>query len=93
MARNNKKKKKDRVIYIDDGSTIADMSGTSRPNPILGGRNSINRGNTNKRRGTAMEQWNTYKSAVRQMFLPMLVVMGILTVAFGVMYLILKYGV
>ena len=92
MAKNNKKKKKDRVIYIDDGSTIADMSGTSRPNPILGGRYN-NAGNRGKRRGTAREQWSTYKTAVRQMFMPMLVVMGILTVAFGVMYLILKYGV
>lgn len=91
MAKNNKKKKKDRVIYIDDGSTIADMSGTSRPNPILGGRNP--NANGNRRRGTAREQWSTYKNVVRQMFMPMLVVMGILTVAFGVMYLILKYGV
>ncbi len=88
-----KKKKKEKVIYIDDGSTIADMSGTSKPNPILGGRGPAPRNGANKRRGTAREQWGTYKSAVRQMFLPMLVVMGILTVAFGVMYLILKYGV
>ena len=85
-----KKKKKERVIYVDDGSTIADMSGTTRPGAILGGRTPTPGG---RRRAGARAQWGTYKSAVRQMFMPMLVVMGIITVAFGVMYLLLKYGV
>ena len=86
-----KKKKKQKVTYIDDGRTIADMSGTSKPNPILGNRpQSSSKG---RRRATAREQWHTYTSAVKQMFVPMLVVMGIITAAFMVMYLILKYGV
>lgn len=84
-----KKKKKEKIIYIDDGSTVADMSGTSKSNPILGTPAS----RKGKKRSTARQQWNTYTSAARQMLLPMLVVMGIITVAFGVMYLLLKYGV
>ncbi len=85
-----KKKKKQKVTYIDDGRTIADMSGTSKPGAILGGRNSSGQ---NKRRGTARQQFNTYVSAMRQMVLPMFIVMGIITVAFLIMYLLLKYGV
>ncbi|MBQ4070888.1 MAG: hypothetical protein IJD51_00540 [Clostridia bacterium] len=86
-----KKKKKEKITYIDDGRTIADMSGTSKPSPILGSRSRTSE--RGKRRAGAREQWNTYKTAAKQMFLPMLVVMGIITVAFGVMYLLLKYGV
>ena len=86
-----KKKKKQKVTYIDDGRTIADMSGTSRPNPLLGNRSPSSQ--KGRRRASAREQWHTYTSAVRQMFVPMLVVMGIITAAFLIMYLLLKYGV
>ena len=84
-----KKKKKQKVTYIDDGRTIADMSGTSKPGVMFGNRPS----ERNKKRGTAKQQFNTYVSAMRQMVLPMFIVMGIITVAFLVMYLLLKYGV
>ncbi|MBQ8689454.1 MAG: hypothetical protein IJ515_03725 [Clostridia bacterium] len=84
----NKKKKKEKVTYIDDGRTIADMSGTGKINPLIGGTSkSSERG---KRRATVREQWKTYTEAVKMMFFPMLVVLGILTVAFLIMYLIYK---
>ena len=76
---NKKKKKKEKVTYIDDGSTIADMS-------ALGGGRSMNLGE----RGGIKEQWQTYKRAVRQMFKPMLVTMGAICVVFLVLYLLFE---
>lgn len=57
------KKKKEKVVYVDDESTLADMSAF--------------RGDTvesNQSNGTAGDRWNTYWSAVKMMFGPMLVV-------------------
>ncbi len=74
----SKKEKKEKIIYIDDGSTIADMSGVSG-------------GKAWKKRGTvssARDIWRTYWSAVRMMFKPMLVVIGFLLVAYGIVALI-----
>ena len=76
---NKKKKKKEKVTYIDDGSTIADMS-------ALGGGRSMNLGE----RGGRKEQWETYKRAVRQMFKPMLVTMGAICIIFLVLYLLFE---
>ncbi|MBO5945867.1 MAG: hypothetical protein J6Q69_04600 [Clostridia bacterium] len=86
-----KKKKKEKVTYIDDGRTIADMSGTSKNSAFFGNRPTTTSAK-GRRRASAREQWQTYKTAARQMFFPMLVVMGIITVAFGCMYLLFKYG-
>ncbi len=72
----NKKKKKNKVTYIDDGSTIYDMSG------VGGGR-------SGGKRGTAKEQFTTYMRAVKQMIIPMLITMAAITVVFGVIYLLL----
>ena len=90
MSEKKKKKKKEKITYIDDGRTIADMSNTSKMNPILGNSSSSQRG---RRRASAREQWHTYSSAARQMFMPMIIVMGIICIAFGIAYLLLKYGV
>lgn len=87
--KDKKKKKKEKAKYYDDGRTIYDMSGTSRQNVILGGKSGDSR---KKNRGTAREQMDTFVTTMRQMILPMLVVMGIITFAFGVLYLILKFG-
>lgn len=73
----SKRKKKEKVTYIDDGHTIADMSNVGTPR-------------VNGRKGTLKEQWNTYWSAVKMMFVPMLVALGIISVAFLVMLLSLK---
>lgn len=82
MSEKKKKKKKQKTIYIDDGRTIADMSGTGRINPILGG--------SRKRRSTIGEQWRTYWAAVKMMVIPMLVVMMIITAAFLIMFLMVR---
>lgn len=69
-----KKKKKEKITYIDDGRTIADMSGVS------GGMQWTKQG-TNS---SPKEIWQTYWSAVKMMFKPMLVVIGFLVAVFGI---------
>lgn len=74
------KKKKEKITYIDDGRTIADMSGV-KSGPRLGGRNPY------RPRPKAKEVWKTYWNAVKMMFTPMLVVI----VALGVIYMIIYF--
>ena len=69
-----KKKKKEKITYIDDGRTIADMSNVS------GGAQWTKQGTTS----SPKEIWNTYWSAVKMMFKPMLVVIGFLMAVFGI---------
>ncbi len=83
-----KKNKKEKVKYIDDGRTIADMSGTSKMNVLLGGTSGNSRGRGG-RRAPLKDQAKTFFGAMRMMFIPMLITMGIMTVAFGIMYVIL----
>ncbi len=52
-------KKKQKIVYIDDGSQIADMSATRR------------HGKTERRRSTAREKVKTYFSVVKRMLIPM----------------------
>lgn len=77
IVMDEKKKKKEKVKYVDDGRTIADMSGVS------GGRLWSKQGTTS----SPKEIWQTYWSAVKMMFKPMLVVIGFLLVAFGIVSL------
>ena len=77
----SEKKKKEKVTYIDDGRTIVDMSG-------VGYGRASGRENGG-RRSTAREKWRTYWEAVKMMFLPMLVVLGIITASFLLVYLLL----
>ena len=74
----DEKKKKEKVKYIDDGRTIADMS-------VLTG---VNR-KYQKSKGTPKEQLNTYWNAVKLMFVPMMVTIGIITAVFFIMWLLL----
>lgn len=79
-----KKPKKQKVIYVDDGRTIADMSGV---------RGSVF-SSTKKKKKTQYssgfkDKWNTYWDAVKMMFLPMLVVVGILCLLYMIMWLIM----
>ena len=87
MSKKNSKKK-EKIRYIDDGRTIADMSGTSRANPLLG--NSSLSSPRSKRRASTREVWQTYWAAVKTMFFPMLVVMMIITAAFLIVALMLR---
>ena len=75
------KQKKSKPVYIDDGSTIANMSGLARPGaPKLG---------ETRPNASLKEQFQTYIAAVKMMFLPMLAVLGILALAFLIVYIIL----
>lgn len=70
-------KKKEKITYIDDGRTLADMSALSgrriarRPAGVPGPR--------------VRDVWHTYWDAVRMMLLPMLVVV----LALVILYLLL----
>lgn len=71
------KKKKEKIIYVDDGSTVADMSNISGPR--LANRNPV------RPRVSMKEAWHTYWGAVRMMIGPMLVVIC----GLGIIYMIL----
>ena len=68
-----KKTKKEKIRYVDDGRSLADMS------DVKGGMSSRLRGGTSSH---FSDIWKTYWSAVRMMFKPMLVTIGFLTLAF-----------
>ena len=74
-----KKEKKEKIIFIDDGSTVADMSN------VPGTRLSRD---PMKPRSSFKEQWQTYKAAVKMMFGPMLMVIGGLIIAYLVIWLV-----
>lgn len=59
-------KKKEKITYVDDGRTIADMTGV-KSGPRLGNSN------PHRPRPKAKEVWRTYWEAVKMMFGPMLV--------------------
>ena len=75
-----KKQKKEKVRYVDDGRTIADMSGV-KSGPRLG-RDPL------RPRPKAKDVWTTYWNAVKMMFGPMLVVLVILSIAYMILYLL-----
>lgn len=86
---NKEKAKKEKIVYVDDGSTVVDMSGTintpkkpkTQPkDPVTGAPI----GNT------AKDKARTYFQAVRQNMLPMFIVILGICVIFGIMYLILE---
>ena len=74
-----KKKKKDKVIYVDDGRTIADMSNV--PGTRLG-RDAW------RSHSTAKEKWETYWNAVKRMFVPMLIVIVAICVIYMIIWLV-----
>ena len=74
------KKKKEKVIWVDDGRPLADMSHVSG----TGLSKKLSTGSTS----TAREKWETYWGAVKMMFVPMLVVIGALCVIYGILFLV-----
>lgn len=66
------KKKKERITYVDDGRTIADMSNLTKRN------NWAKRGTTS----SPKDIWRTYWSAVKMMVKPMLVTIGFICAVF-----------
>ena len=85
------KKKKEKIVYIDDGSTVADMSGVKGNVPL---RRPVrpSYGKQKPQPTTRMGQaWETYKAAVRAMVGPMLVFLGGLSVVFFLIWVILGF--
>lgn len=77
-------KKKEKVTYVDDGRTIADMSGV-HTGSRLGDRNPY------RPRPKFKDVWNTYWNAVKMMVKPMLVVIAAMTVVYLLAYLALVF--
>lgn len=77
----DKKKKKEKITYIDDGRTIADMSGVS-------GGFSAPRRQPGRPRASLKEQWQTYWAATKMMIAPMLVAVAGILVIYVIMYII-----
>ena len=95
MSKN--KKKREKVVWIDDGRTIADMS--NLPTRGIGrslsdARPKKEMSETEKQFYKAQPKWReylaTYFAAVRMMFLPMLAVIGIISIAFLILFVLSK---
>lgn len=86
---NKEKAKKEKIVYVDDGSTIIDMSGT--PGASKKAKNQPKDPYTGAPIGNSFkDQARTYFRAVKQNLIPMFVVIIGLCVIFGVMYLALE---
>ena len=81
-----KNKKKNKVVYIDDGSTIADMSSLGRGSS---NKNSYNGSDRSAKHPRFKECFRTYIEAVKMMIKPMFITIGIIAIAFLIVYLIL----
>lgn len=93
MSKGNQKqkKKKEKIVYIDDGSTIADMSGVKRK-PLIRPESSMYGGKQRREPTTrAGRIWQTYKAAVRAMIGPMLITLGGVSVIFFIIWIILGF--
>ena len=86
MKKNNNEESKqenqqeNKTVYIDDGTSFADMSAFRR------GGTSKNNG---RERASFKEMFETYINAVKLMFLPMLAVLGIIALAYLILYFLL----
>ena len=85
------KKKKEKITYVDDGSTLADMSGLKGNTPL---RRSVQPSYEKQKREPTTRAgaiWQTYIVAVRTMIGPMLVVLGGVSVIFFLIWVILGF--
>ena len=73
-------RKKEKITYIDDGRTIADMSNVT---PSTG----FYKRNAYTSRPKFKEVWKTYWGAVKMMLVPMVVVIAALVVVYLLMTL------
>lgn len=81
MREKKSRTKKEKITYIDDGRTIADMSS-------LPEQHKWTKTGTTSSFG---DIWRTYWQAVRMMIKPMLVVVGFICVVFLIAYLLFKF--
>lgn len=71
-------KKKDKIRYVDDGRTLADMSNVSTRR--------LPKRDKGMPRADARDVWATYWGAVKMMFGPMLVTLCALVVVYMIVY-------
>lgn len=83
MAKKDKKQKKEKIRYVDDGSTVVDMQPLEDANRRPG-----QKPRDPGAKGTLREQVRTYFAAVKLMFVPMLITLGIIFVSFLIMWII-----
>ena len=79
-----KKPKKEKIVYVDDGSTVFDMSGLDETRKFRKRKNPDER-----QRPKVFEHLKTYFSSVKVMLLPMIVVMGLVAAAFFLMWILM----
>ena len=77
------KKKKEKIVYVDDGRTIADMSN------VTGSRLSCR--HPAAPRPKAKDVWDTYWNAVKMMFTPMLVVVCGIVIIYMIMAFVFTF--
>lgn len=75
------KKKKEKIIYYDDNSTLVDMSNVTKSGKKEPPREP-------KRKSTFGEKWRTYWSAVKMMVIPMCIALLII----AVLYLVIMFA-
>ncbi|MBP3337810.1 MAG: hypothetical protein J6L69_00210 [Lachnospiraceae bacterium] len=74
------KKKKEKITYIDDGRTIADMSSVS------GGSKFSKSGTSSSLR----DIWRTYWMATKMMLVPTMFATGLIIIAFIIVLILFK---
>lgn len=80
-------KKKEKIIWVDDGRTIADMSGISRKGYT--DPNTQKHGKPLKAGYPLKEHLRTFFDAMGFMLLPTLAIAGLLAVTFAIVYILL----
>ncbi len=84
----DKKKKREKTTYVDDGRTISDMSGTTGGMRVP--RSSKKKKKDDPQLTLGQTPWQTYRASVKMMFIPMLVVLGCICLLFLLMYLLMR---
>ena len=85
MAKLEKKKqKKEKIVYVDDGSTVADMTPRDE-----NGKKAQRAARSYAPHAPLRDQFRTFTDAQRAMLLPMCVTLGIIALAFLILYFLL----
>ena len=90
MSEKQKKGKKEKIVYVDDGRSLADMSVLDTARKRDGGNPRAPKREAPRPRASFREQLDTYFAAVRMMLGPMFVTMGIISVAFLLLWLLAR---
>ena len=81
MPKKNKDKEKEKVVYYDDGSTIADMDGIKKSNPL-----------SKRSSSTLKEKFKTFFQAFKMMLIPTAIALLVLLILYIIFMLIGTYA-